>query len=292
VRNAILEQIGKPLGMAADEAAAAVLHIANNHMAGAMRMVSLARGHDPRDFALFAFGGAGPLHAPALARELAIPKLLIPARPGITNAIGCVVADVRHDYVNTINRPLADLDMDLVRRTLEEQIADGKATIEREGVEIEELVLIHQADMQFQGQSHLLTVAVDDVNVSREALQAAFDKAYWNRFAVELPEIRAVLVNLHTAVIGRRRGVSLETLTGADAAATLEEARSGSRQVWFAEGWVETPIYARDRLPKDAAFDGPAIIEQLDTTIVVEPGNHVQRDEHGNLVISIEGGQV
>ena len=103
VRAIIGERIGKPLGLDADAAAAAILRVANDRMAGAIRMVSLARGHDPRDFALFAFGGAGPLHAAALARELGIPKLLIPIRPGITNALGCAVADLRHDYVNTVN---------------------------------------------------------------------------------------------------------------------------------------------------------------------------------------------
>ena len=114
VRAIILEKIGKPLGLDATGAAAAILCIANDKMAGAMRMVSLARGHDPRDFVLFPFGGAGPLHAAALARELAIPRMLIPVRPGITNALGCVVADARHDYVNTINQPLPALDIGLL----------------------------------------------------------------------------------------------------------------------------------------------------------------------------------
>ena len=104
-------QIGAPLGLDAHAAAAAVLRVANDRMAGAIRMVSLARGHDPRDFALFAYGGAGPLHASALARELGIPSVLIPARPGITNAIGCATADLRHDFVNTLNTPLAMLEM-------------------------------------------------------------------------------------------------------------------------------------------------------------------------------------
>ena len=125
VRAIILEKIGQPLGLDASAAAAAILRIANDKMAGAIRMVSLARGHDPRDFVLFPFGGAGPLHAAALARELAIPKLLIPVRPGITNALGCVVADARHDYVNTINQPLPALDIGLVWSTLEAQIAEG-----------------------------------------------------------------------------------------------------------------------------------------------------------------------
>ena len=114
-------QLGTPLGLGAEEAAAAVLRIANDRMAGALRMVSLSRGHDPRDFALFAFGGAGPLHA----AELGIPKVIVPARPGITNALGCVVADLRHDYVRTINAPLAALDVRTVHETLAEQTRRG-----------------------------------------------------------------------------------------------------------------------------------------------------------------------
>ncbi len=144
-------------------------------MAGALRLVSLARGHDPRDFALFAFGGAGPLHAAALAKELAIPRVLVPARPGITNALGCLAADVRHDYVNTVNAPVPALDMDQVRGLLEQQIAEGRATIAREGVEIEGLTVLHSADMQFLGQSHILTVPVPGTGVTREHTRGRVD---------------------------------------------------------------------------------------------------------------------
>jgi N-methylhydantoinase A len=252
-------------------------------------MVSLARGHDPRDFALFAFGGAGPLHAAALARELGIPRLLIPARPGITNAIGCVVADLRHDYVRTVNQPLALLAEGTVRAVLEAQIEEGKRTLAREGVTIEEIQVLHRADMQFQGQSHLLAVEVPGVSVTREALQKAFDAAYWHRFGVELPEIRAVLVNLHTAVIGKRRPVDLEALVGSERRQTLAEALAGKRRVWFEEGWQETPIYRRDLLPLGAEFRGPAIIGQLDATTVIEPENTVVVDRLGNLVVSVGG---
>src|SRR5471030_1568920 len=123
VRNLIEDKVGRRLGLDAEAAAAAILRIANDRMAGAIRLVSLSRGHDPRDFALFAFGGAGPLHSTALARELAIPTVLVPARPGITNALGCVVADVRHDYVRTVNKPLSALDDATVARIYAEQAA-------------------------------------------------------------------------------------------------------------------------------------------------------------------------
>ncbi len=285
VEAVLAREIGRPLGLDARGAAAAILQVANDRMAGALRMVSLARGHDPRDFALFAFGGAGPLHATALARELAIPQVVIPARPGITNAIGCVVADVRHDYVNTLNRPVPDLDMDQVRAVLEAQVAEGRRTIEREGARVDEIQVLHSADMQFQGQTHILTVPVAGVDVSRETLQETFERAYWDRFEVELPEIRAVLVNLHTAVIGRRAPVPLAAFAHGEGAADPAPRR---REVWYrGTGFVPTPVHRREALRPGTRLEGPAVIEQLDTTIVVEPGDRVVADDFGNLVITI-----
>ena len=179
VRGLIEEKVGKPLGLDADAAAAAILRIANDRMAGAIRLVSLSRGHDPRDFALFAFGGAGPLHATALARELAIPTVLVPARPGITNALGCVVADLRHDYVRTVNKPLSAIDDATIAGIYAEQAALGNATIQKEGVAVRELRRVLSADMQFQGQSHILSVGVERADIGVEGLRRAFAAAYW-----------------------------------------------------------------------------------------------------------------
>lgn len=287
VRQALVDRVGRPLGLDATQAAAAIVRIANDRMAGAIRMVSLARGHDPRDFVLFPFGGAGPLHAAALARELGIPRLLVPARPGITNALGCTVAHLRHDYVNTVNKPLPVLDMALVKGILDSQVAQGRKLLEREGVAVDAVRLLFSADMQFQGQSHILTVALPSPDVTREALQALFDRAYWDRFGVELPEIRAVLVNLHTAVIGERPRVDLGALGRGRPASSLHEALAGEREVWFDGDWQRTPIYSRERLPNDVALLGPAVIEQLDCTTVLEPGDRAHCDRFGNLLVEI-----
>ncbi|HZQ01515.1 MAG TPA: hydantoinase/oxoprolinase family protein [Reyranella sp.] len=287
VRAAILEKVGKRLGLDGEAAAAAILRIANDRMAGAIRLVSLSRGHDPRDFALFAFGGAGPLHATALARELAIPTVLVPVRPGITNALGCVVADVRHDYVRTVNKPLSATDDALIAGIYAEQAAEGRKTIEGEGVPVTELRQVYSADMQFAGQSHILAVAVDRPDIGVDGLHKAFAAAYWRRFGIELSEIPPVLVNLHTAVIGVRPHIDLAALAATQRAATLAAAQTGERRVWFPDGWQRTPIYARDRLPMDAAFEGPAILEQLDCTTVVEPGDKVRHDKLGNLLVSV-----
>ncbi len=285
---ALLAQIGTPLGLDATAAAAAVLRVANDKMAGAVRMVSLSRGHDPRDFALFAFGGAGPLHAVALARELGIPKVLIPARPGLTNALGCVVADLRHDFVATINQPLEALVEGQVGKAFDAQVRLGRERIEREKAKVEAIVTVHRANMQFQGQSHILPVALADPRITLPDLRKLFEAAYWQRFGVELPEIKPVLVNLHTAVIGKRKGVLLKSISTAQPRATLREAQRSRRPVWFeSSGWVDTPLYTREHLPLGCEFDGPAIIEQLDCTTVIEPGNRVQMDGVGNLIVTV-----
>lgn len=216
--------------------------------------------------------------------------MLVPARPGITNALGCVVADLRHDYVRTVNKPLSSVDDALITRIFAEQTSEGEATIEREGVPVRELRRVFSADMQFQGQSHILSVAVERPDIGIAALRDAFAAAYFRRFGIELPEIPPVLVNLHTAVIGVRPEISLTALAAAEQAPTLAAAQVAERRVWFADGWRQTPIYARDKLPLDAVFEGPAILEQLDCTTVVEPGDEVRQDKLGNLLIRVSRG--
>ena len=295
VRELLDKRIGAHLGMDPEATASAIVRVANDRMAGAIRMVSLERGYDPRDFVLFAFGGAGPLHAVALARELAIPTVLVPARPGITSALGCLVADVRHDFVKTLNQDLVRMDLDAARATLAAQIEEGRQLLAREGVEVETVTVSHEADMQYIGQSHVLTVPIAATGFERADLLTAFEKAYWERFEIALGEMRCFVVNLRTAVIGRRRSVPLHGLAGGTsshgaprgAGASLAGACAGERRVWFESGWAPTPIYRRDALPLDAEFVGPAIIEQLDATTVVEPGDRVRVDALGNLEIRV-----
>jgi N-methylhydantoinase A len=265
-----------------------MIQIANLQMAGAIRMVSLSRGHDPRDFALFAFGGAGPLHAVSLARELNIPRVLVPARPGLTNALGCLVADLRQDMVNTLNRPLDDVDMAEVKSVLEDQKARGLALNAEEQDEIVSTAVFHSADMQFRGQTHLIRVAIPRTDIGRDELQALFEEAYFQRFQIRMPEIRANLVNLNTSVIGQRRRISLKSLIDeTERAATLDGALVGERLVYFDGTWSPTPVYRRERLPAAAVIEGPAIVEQLDATIVIEPGTTARGDEIGNLIVDV-----
>ncbi|WP_296571745.1 hydantoinase/oxoprolinase family protein [Phreatobacter sp.] len=284
IRAIFARDLAQPLGMSVEEAAAAVIRLGNVHMSGAIRMVSLSRGYDPRDFVLFAFGGAGPLHAVALARELGIPEVLVPARPGLTNALGCLVADLRQDRVNTVNKPLDQTDMDEVKRLMTAQRDSALAVVEEEKAEIEETLVIHGADMQFRGQTHLIRVPLASPDVTRAEIQAAFEAAYFHRFQVRLPEIRAVLVNLVTSVIGRRRPFPLSALLDASArAGTVEGAIIGERQVHADGRWWDAKVYSRDALPVGASVIGPAVIQQIDATTVIEPGAVATVDAIGNL---------
>jgi N-methylhydantoinase A len=289
VRDAIARDIGAALGLAPEAAAAAVIRLADTHMAGAIRMVLVSLGADPRDFALLAFGGAGPLHAVALARELAIPRVLVPARPGLTNALGCVVADLRHDFVRTLNRPLEETRMDEVAGLLAAMEAAGRALIAAGAAPVAEIRTERFAEMQFTGQTHLLRVALPDGAPTPAGLRAAFEAAYLARFHIELADLRPRLVNLAVSVIGVRPPPDLGALIDpAGRAATLAAAQTGERPVWF-DGWRTTPVYARDRLPLDAVLAGPAILEQMDTTTVIAPGDRAAGDAMGNLVITIGG---
>ncbi len=284
------QELGQTLGMDAVSAAEAVVRIANTKMAGAIRMVSLSLGADPRDFVLFAFGGAGPLHATALARELAVPRVLIPARPGITNALGCVVADLRHDFVNTINKPLDAVDIKEVHAVFARQIEEGERLINGEKIEIREVSRLFSVDMQFVGQTHVLRVDLDTAAPTVEDLLSAFEEAYFRRFRVELQEIRASLVNVNTSVIGKRSDLDLSTLIDPEGRkSALKEAETERRDVYFDGKWKDTPIYWRDYLPADLHLEGPAIIEQMDCTTVLEPGDYADGDADGNIIITIGG---
>ena len=292
VRDIFAKKLGDPLGLTPEEAAEAVIHMANIKMAGAIRMVSLSLGADPRDFALFAFGGAGPLHAAALARELGVPRVLVPARPGITNALGCLVADLRHDFTRTVATPLDTLDMTALARVLTDQAQEGRALIGRERVSVTEVKVLHSLDMQFIGQTHLLRVELEGPEITREALQAAFEEVYFNRFRIRLDRIRATVVNANTSVIGTRESLDpAALLPAADRKATLAEAQRGTRPVRFAGTVMETPLYQRGALPLSASFDGPAILEQMDTTVLVPPGDRVTQDALGNIILQIGAAQ-
>ncbi len=285
VGAAIRAQIGDPLGLDTTGAAAAILAVTTNQLANAIRLVSVEKGHDPRDFALFAFGGAGPLHAVEIARELGIPTVLVPRFPGITSGLGCVLADVRHDFVQSIGQRLADVVAGELDARFAEQAEAGRRLLDSDGVPIVEIVTRHEADLQFRGQSHVFRVPVASPGFDRRRVLTDFVERYKVRFDIELPGMQAMLVNLRTAVIGRRPDVDLAVLAGPRDRAGAA-APTGKRRVHFSGGWRDTAIFDRKALAYGAALFGPAIIEQPDTTVVIDPGASATVDRLGNLVIS------
>lgn len=284
--RAAFAEIGAKLDIGAVEAATSVLKVVNDKMAGAMRLVSLQRGYDPREFAVFAFGGAGPLHGTELARELGVPQVIIPYVPGITCALGCIVADVRHDFVRTVNAAVDDTDIKQFISILAEQRAAGELRLQEDAVPVESISVMHEADMQYEGQVHSLRVKLDPDSLDIDSLKTQLRDTYIARFGIDLSGFRAKIINLRTTVIGIRPQLDLRRIVAAPEKGAGDIV-VGARDVWFEGGWVSTPILRRERLPVGYTFEGPAIIEQMDTTSVITPGCSATVDEFGNLLVNV-----
>jgi N-methylhydantoinase A len=289
-KAAILKQVGAPLGLDVMAAAEAIVRIANARMAGAIRLVSIERGHDPARFAIMPFGGGGALHAGALLREVGLKSALVPRFPGITSALGCVIADLRHDQVRTINVMLEGLD---VAGLDQRMVAEGRAVhdvVAAAGVQVERIDVIYELDMHYVGQTHAISVPLPvtlgeaTTGIDAATIGRAFEAAYQAQFSRKLDGIPVKIVSLRTAAIGRRPHFSLAALAPPPHAA-LDQARAGTRPVWFYGGWHDTAIWSRLDLPVGAHIAGPAILEQPDATTVVEPGLAARVDALGNIVI-------
>ena len=285
-RDAISRDVGTPLGLDPLTAAEAILRVANSRMSGAIRLVSVERGHDPRRFTLMPFGGGGGLHACALIREVGLARALIPRFPGVTSALGCVIADLRRDVVVTLNTPLAEVDIARVEREIARRTADGHAALDAAGVRLERRDLVLAFDMLYQGQTHTIRVpcpSVEPGSLTRETLAHAFAAQYEAAYGRTLPGIPPRVLNLHVAVIGRRPYFDLASL--APSGGSLGAAARGTRRVYVDGAWHEAAIYARLELPADAVIEGPAVLEQPDTTIFVDPGMVARGDRLGNIVL-------
>jgi N-methylhydantoinase A len=288
IKKIFRNKLSKDLSLDEVKTAEAVIKIANTKMAGAIRMVSISLGVDPRDFTLFAFGGAGPLHASSLAKELGIPKVLIPARPGITNALGCVVADLRQDFTKTLNMPIDKVNILELHSLFEEQEKKGIELIKKQGLKLTNISSNFSLDMQFIGQTHILRIDLPNSNPDLDYLQKSFEKAYLNRFKVKLSEIKANIVNVNTTVQGHKSPFDISLLNNdPHKSLNLNEALLENRKVYFKDKFLNTPIYSRDKMPLEFEIKGPAIIEQMDTTTLIEPDDRVFGDNLGNMFIEV-----
>ncbi len=288
-KTAIVTHVGAALELDAMAAAEAIVRVANSKMAGAIRLVSIERGHDPKRFAAMPFGGAGALHAGALIRDVGLGSAIVPRYPGVTSALGCVIADMRHDFVHTINRPLDGLDVGPLDDEMVATAARGFELLDQSGVLFEGREVVYELDMSYIGQTHTVAVALPveladgTTSVTEEIIRQAFESSYRATYNRLLDNIAIRILSLRTAVIGRRPKFDLGAL--APSGGSLEAASLGEREVWMDNGWQTTRIYDRLALPVGARITGPAILEQSDTTIFVDPGLGAEVDRFGNLVV-------
>lgn len=286
-RRAINTHIARPLDLSDEDAAEAIVRVANSLMAGAIRLLSIERGHDPRKFALLPFGGGGSLHAGSLIKDVGLAQALVPRYPGITSALGCVIADMRHDFVATINRLLSQVDFD----GLNERIADlertGGAMLDESGVKFIGRDLSVSLDMSYVGQTHTVSVPLpwSATNpLHDKAVATRFEDVYRETFGNVLSGIAPRVFNLNVTVVGEREKIDL-SIFSPRTSGSIEDAFVEKRKVYSGGKWVETSVYRRLDLPSGSRIEGPALLEQPDTTIWVEPDLEATVDGFGNLVI-------
>jgi N-methylhydantoinase A len=255
-------------------------------MADAMRLISIRRGYDPREFCLVAFGGAGPLHGAALAEELSIPTVLVPPSPGITSALGCLLVDVRHDLSAMFLAHVDSVDVDSLEVEFEKLEAEGRERLEAERVPGEQMSIQRLVDMRYLGQWRSLTVPVSapvDVADAVARFHAEHERAY--NYRRDGSPVEIYRLSLRAVGVTPKPQLRRYELNGAAATA------AGSRPVHFDSSGaaVETPLYVRSDLPAGARIEGPAIIDQLDSTTVVPPGWRAEVDEWLNIRMHREG---
>lgn len=288
-KEAIRKHIAEPLGLDVMAAAEAIIKVANSRMAGAIRLVSIERGHNPRDFAAMPFGGGGSLHVGALIKEVGLASALVPRFPGVTSALGCVIADMRHDFVRTVNKTLDDTDPAILDAAIGEAAAEGTRLLDQAGIAFEGRAITVELDMSYLGQTHTVAVPLPGdfttpAKLTREGIKAAFEAAYATAFGRVLEKIGIRVLNLRVAAIGRRKKFDLGLLVPPKEG-SVEAAKRTTRQVWLDGAWHEAGIYRRLELPLGAVIPGPAILEQPDTTILIEPDLVGEVDGFGNLIV-------
>jgi len=286
--NALIEKIAKPLGLTLTQAAEGILRIATTKMSHVVRWVTTERGLDAADFALVAYGGAGPLHAAMVARELRIGKVIIPRAPGHFSAYGMLMADLRRDFVHTwftqLNKASFQ-DMEAIYLEMEER---GRSGISHAHVELQDIVVTRGADMRYVGQEHAVTVELPIELFAahdRDGIKRRLDAVHETRYGYASPGEAAEIVSLRCAVIGVMRKPPQEAMS-AGTADPPPQAFAGNRPVYFAEsGYVDTPTYDRAHLAARNCIAGPALIEEYASTTVLHPGDALEVDGFGNLII-------
>src|SRR3954451_12272078 len=284
--------LAERLGLSPEESASGILRIANASMTAATHLISVQRGWDPREFSLVAGGGAGPLHAVAIAQDLGMPKVIVPPTPGVTSALGILQVDLRHDLLRSVLKQAHQIEADELVKVFEELEAEARQVLESEQASAEQRIEL-SLDVRYYGQTSYMNMVIDEVPGDRAAIDAIVDRYgadYEREFGYQFDRNLATIefVNARAAAIGVTDRAEVEVGLAANGDASPRE----TRPVYFEESgsYVDTPIYLRSSLGTDTRLEGPAIIEQDDTTVLVPPGTSLEVDQHLNIVIDVGTG--
>jgi N-methylhydantoinase A len=287
--QAITSHVAQPLKLEPIEAANGIIKIVSSGMVEALRLVTVSRGEDPREYVLVAFGGAGPVHAALLARELKIPRVLIPASPGVHSAMGLLVSDLKRDYVQTHFAELEGVNTAEIQRRFETMEATAQQEFESQGIPPERIVHERAIDLRYSIQKYELPVPVARRKLAAEdksAWRRTFDEIHEKHFGSRAEDQKVEIVNyrLTTKVLVPKPRVTESPLHGEDSRGAIK----AQRKAYF-DGWCACPIFDREKLISGHQVRGPAIIEQMDSTTVVHPGQTANIDRFGNIIIEIPG---
>jgi N-methylhydantoinase A len=293
VEHALTERVGKPLNVDAKQAAVNVIRVAEANMYNALKLISVRRGYDPREFTLVAFGGGGPMHASSLAKELGIRKIIVPVAAAVFSAWGMLMTDIRHDYIQTKINPLAETSSQAFEQMWDGLTASAKADFALHGITENAMISHYYADMRYSGQEHTVKVQTPAPpwdEVMKADIEKRFHEIHERYYTYRLEGTPVEIVNLHLVVYGQMEKPAFNTL--APQREPVEKALKERRQVYFTwDGWIETPVYSRKALLAGAKLTGPAVVEEKDAAALVGPGQMLTVDDYGNLIIETEGRQ-
>ncbi|TMK01120.1 MAG: hydantoinase/oxoprolinase family protein [Alphaproteobacteria bacterium] len=286
-RAAIMSKVARPLGLDLIDAAEGIVRIIDVKMQEAIKAISTMRGHDLRDFMLFAFGGAGPLHAGRICDELGMAGVIVPLYPGVFSAIGLLMSDVKHGYIRSKLAPLTEVAPEEVNHIFDQMTAQALAELRGDGFAPDRIRVERALDMRYAGQGYEIAVPcpAEPLRPSDlKELRMGFDQRHQSAFGHMAPEEPVEIVSYRVRGLGLLPSIEMPKFSPTGAA--LEDARRGSRRVRFDGAELDCPIYRRDQIDVGTNFAGPAILEQLDCTTVVRPGQIVRVDEWKNLIVT------
>ncbi|WP_186672767.1 hydantoinase/oxoprolinase family protein [Sporosarcina sp. BP05] len=290
IKEAIQNKIGNPFGISAEEAALGIIRIANSNMLNALKLISIRKGHNPQDFTLLAFGGGGSMHAPALALELGVRKVVVPIASPVFSAWGMLMTDLRHDYIQTYIKRLNDLS--LIEMDAKWEVIENSALnhYKDEGMAAENVEFHRFADMRYLGQEHTVKVPVPNGKWSetdKHTIIQNFHTLHEKNYTFKLEDSPTEIVNVHVTAYGK---VPKPTIGKITRTGTVADSKKENRDIYYEQkGWVNTPVYDREKLPSNEVIHGPAVVEEKAAVTVIYENQQLYLDEYGNIIIEMEG---